>query len=86
MVAAPFGGGVIGNTTGSGPVIGGSSPPPRATVALQSPRSAAWGLCTGNSVLGLFFPGRRGRPTRAALQLSGMLGASVHGMPALAKL
>jgi uncharacterized SAM-binding protein YcdF (DUF218 family) len=26
----PFGGGVIGNTTGSGPVIGGSSPPPRA--------------------------------------------------------
>src|SRR4029079_18729724 len=27
----PFGGGVIGNTTGSGPVIGGSSPPPRAT-------------------------------------------------------
>jgi hypothetical protein len=43
-------------------------------------------LCTGNSVLGLFFPGRRGRPTRAALQLSGMLGASVHGMPALAKL
>jgi vancomycin permeability regulator SanA len=27
---ATFGGGVIGNTTGSGPVIGGSSPPPRA--------------------------------------------------------
>ncbi len=27
----PFGGGVIGNTTGSGPVIGGSSPPPRAS-------------------------------------------------------
>jgi hypothetical protein len=26
-----FGGGVIGNTAGSGPVIGGSSPPPRAT-------------------------------------------------------
>ena len=25
-----FGGGVIGNTTGSGPVVGGSSPPPRA--------------------------------------------------------
>ena len=25
-----FGGGVIGNTTGSGPVIGGSSPPLRA--------------------------------------------------------
>ena len=25
-----FGGGVIGNTAGSGPVIGGSSPPPRA--------------------------------------------------------
>ena len=29
----PFGGGVIGNTTGSGPVIGGSSPPPRAQTA-----------------------------------------------------
>jgi hypothetical protein len=27
---APFGGGVIGNTGGSGPSIGGSSPPPRA--------------------------------------------------------
>src|SRR5580704_17771163 len=26
----PFGGGVIGNTTGSGPVIEGSSPSPRA--------------------------------------------------------
>src|SRR6476469_3788396 len=25
-----FGGGVIGNTAGSGPVVGGSSPPPRA--------------------------------------------------------
>ena len=25
-----FGDGVIGNTTGSDPVIGGSSPPPRA--------------------------------------------------------
>ena len=31
MSLCPFGGGVIGNTTGSGPVIGGSSPPPRAT-------------------------------------------------------
>ena len=29
--ARPFGGGVIGNTAGSGPVVGGSSPPPRAT-------------------------------------------------------
>lgn len=28
--APPFGGGEIGITTGSGPVIGGSSPPPRA--------------------------------------------------------
>ena len=42
-VAHPFGGGVIGNTTGSGPVIGGSSPPPRAgstvtgTVSSPSP-------------------------------------------------
>ena len=29
--AAPFGGGVIGNTAGFGPVIRGSSPCPRAT-------------------------------------------------------
>ena len=29
-IAEPFGGGVIGNTTGSGPVIQGSSPCPRA--------------------------------------------------------
>ena len=27
---SPFGGGVIGNTAGSGPAFGGSSPPPRA--------------------------------------------------------
>ena len=33
MTRPPFGGGVIGNTTGSGPVIGGSSPPPRAKTA-----------------------------------------------------
>ena len=31
VAARPFGGGVIGNTAGSGPVVGGSSPPPRAT-------------------------------------------------------
>lgn len=31
--AIPFGGGVIGSTTGSGPVSGGSSPPPRANFA-----------------------------------------------------
>ena len=31
--AHPFGGGVIGNTTGSGPVIEGSSPSPRAPAA-----------------------------------------------------
>ena len=30
ILTRTFGGGVIGNTTGSGPVIGGSSPPPRA--------------------------------------------------------
>ena len=38
-IAQPFGGGVIGNTTGSGPVIQGSSPCPRAnevTVMLVS--------------------------------------------------
>ena len=34
-VSPAFGGGVIGNTTGSGPVIGGSSPPPEP----RSPRS-----------------------------------------------
>ena len=45
MALYPFGGGVIGNTTGSGPVVGGSSPPPRATFTRQSPRSAAWGFC-----------------------------------------
>ena len=28
MALCPFGGGVMGNTTGSGPVVGGSSPPP----------------------------------------------------------
>ena len=35
-----FGGGVIGNTTGSGPVIGGSSPPPRALEKRVSTREA----------------------------------------------
>ena len=30
LIVHPFGGGVIGNTTGSGPVIEGSSPSPRA--------------------------------------------------------
>ena len=34
--AHPFGGGVIGNTTGSGPVIEGSSPSPRAPAALHT--------------------------------------------------
>ena len=37
----PFGGGVIGNTAGSGPVIGGSSPPPRAIFPLRAP--LRWG-------------------------------------------
>src|SRR5258705_5864979 len=32
--APPFGGGVIGNTAGSGPVIEGSSPSPRAKKSL----------------------------------------------------
>src|ERR1051325_8243558 len=35
-----FGGGVIGNTAGSGPVIGGSSPPPRATRQILDDTSA----------------------------------------------
>jgi hypothetical protein len=34
----PFGGGVIGNTTGSGPVIEGSSPSPRAGRTAVTPR------------------------------------------------
>ena len=39
ILCAPFGGGVIGNTPGSGPDIGGSSPPPRASgVAPPRPR------------------------------------------------
>jgi hypothetical protein len=40
----PFGGGVIGNTTGSGPVIGGSIPPPRAgsTVTGTVVKSESW--------------------------------------------
>ena len=33
LIVHPFGGGVIGNTTGSGPVIEGSSPSPRAPAA-----------------------------------------------------
>ena len=35
---ASVGGGVIGNTTGSGPVVGGSSPPPRARNNRPRPR------------------------------------------------
>ncbi len=37
LVAVPFGGGVTGNTTGSGPVIEGSIPSPRATASLACP-------------------------------------------------
>ncbi len=37
-----FGGGVIGNTTGSGPVIGGSSPPPRASTVDSSVDKPRW--------------------------------------------
>jgi hypothetical protein len=37
---ALFGGGVIGNTAGSGPVIGGSSPPPRAASGRKAARFA----------------------------------------------
>ncbi len=36
--ACAFGGGVIGNTTGSGPVIEGSSPSPRARADASQPR------------------------------------------------
>ena len=44
--APTFGGGVIGNTAGSGPVIGGSSPPPRATApeAAKYPAPSSSGL------------------------------------------
>ena len=67
----PFGGGVIGNTAGSGPVIGGSSPPPRA----QFP-SGSSGPCHGEGPGGTVRAGstqgalrglsRRGRGCRPA--------------------
>ena len=41
ILARTFGGGVIGNTTGSGPVIGGSSPPPRARRLIDHDRRPA---------------------------------------------
>lgn len=47
MILNALGGGVIGNTTGSGPVIEGSSPSPRAWVgyypALLAPSSSGLG-------------------------------------------
>ena len=42
----PFGGGVIGNTAGSGPVIGGSSPPPRALMTADAPSGRSVGSVT----------------------------------------
>ena len=47
ILDGPFGGGVIGNTTGSGPVVGGSSPPPRAhrciAIGVSAPSSSGLG-------------------------------------------
>ena len=40
MLCGALGGGVIGNTTGSGPVIEGSSPSPRAKVGYHPPEWA----------------------------------------------
>ena len=40
MLCGALGGGVIGNTTGSGPVIEGSSPSPRAKVGYHPPKWA----------------------------------------------
>jgi hypothetical protein len=60
----PFGGGVIGNTAGSGPVVGGSSPPPRAGISEQSRRSQACGLALRSPAEGHWSRnGRKGRTT-----------------------
>ena len=48
----PFGGGVIGNTAGSGPVIGGSSPSPGARERPLVPSAAAYGTAPSSSGLG----------------------------------
>ena len=74
-----FGGGVIGNTPGSGPVIGGSSPPPRAGGSLSR-------LHMAPSSSGL---GRRPLKAVAPVQIrSGLrvlaLGEYVRGNPRLA--
>jgi ABC-type branched-subunit amino acid transport system substrate-binding protein len=53
-VSRPFGGGVIGNTPGSGPGIEGSSPSPRACVTSQVTDvggSASWRAVSRRSVL-----------------------------------
>jgi hypothetical protein len=47
----PFGGGVIGNTTGSGPVIEGSSPSPRAGRAAHARRSTREPTSVGSARL-----------------------------------
>ena len=47
-----FGGGVIGNTTGSGPVIGGSSPPPRARTRPGHRQRCTASLAPSSSGLG----------------------------------
>ena len=65
-----FGGGVIGNTPGSGPVIGGSSPPPRAGGSLSR-------LHMAPSSSGL---GRRPLKAVAPVQIrSGLRGPAIAG-------
>ena len=62
-----FGGGVIGNTAGSGPVIEGSSPSPRARVGMGRPN-----LVPSSSGLGR----RPLKPETAVRTRSGLLGSS----------
>ena len=68
-VRSTFGGGVIGNTAGSGPVVGGSSPPPRATGSILKPQVTRLRLLprNGTGEHDSHVLGRDVRPAAAAL-------------------